>query len=326
MISFHNLTGNVFKNGNLTVKGLELCEKYFREVGQPVFEREFGSLTSRMAVGLVGDGSECYGYDDLLSRDHDWGPGFCIWLDALDYTTAGGNIQQVYESLPGTYKGYKQRLTSKWGGGRVGVFEIAGFYSGFIGKYQPPRNNGEWLVLPESFLAAATNGKVFHDPLGDFSKIRHALLRFYPEDVRLRKVASRCMTAGREGQYNFSRCVRRGEFYAAQYAETKFCADIMSLAFLLNRRYAPFYKWLHRATKELSILGDFLYHHILSLIAANDYHVKSRYIEAISHTVINELRQQGLSDLDSDYLPDHGPVVQQAIQDKKLREGNVWAA
>jgi hypothetical protein len=306
------------------MKGLELCERYFREEGQPVLEREFGRLFNRMAIGLVGDGSECYGYDDQISRDHDWGPSFCLWLTRDDYEVVGGKIQEVYNSLPRTYEGYSQRLSSQWGGGRVGVLEIGEFYRGFIGPYQPPSNYDEWLALPENALAVATNGKVFQDPLGEFTKIRRALLQFYPEDVRLKKIASRCMTIGREGQYNFSRCVKRGEFYAAQYAETKFCADAMSMVFLLNKHYAPFYKWIHRALKELPILGDYLYRCVSSMVEEHDYLVKAERIETISQALINELRRQGLSDHHSDYLPDHGPVVQQAIQDRRLRERNVW--
>jgi hypothetical protein len=306
------------------MKGLELCERYFRNEGQPVLEREFGSLFDRMAIGLVGDGSECYGYDDEISRDHDWGPSFCIWLTKGDYEAAGGRIREVYDRLPRTYEGYGQRMGSRWGEGRVGVLEIQAFYRGFIGPYQPPGNNGEWLVLPENALAAATNGKVFHDPLGEFTKIRAALLQFYPEDVRLKKIASRCMTAGREGQYNFPRCVKRGEFYAAQYGETKFCADAMSMVFLFNRRYAPFYKWTHRALKGLPVLGDSLYHGISNLVAERDYALKAERIERISQTLIGELRRQGLSDHPSDFLPDHGPIVQQSIQDQELRERNVW--
>jgi hypothetical protein len=306
------------------MKGLELCERYFREEGQPVLEREFGQLLSRMAIGLVGDGSECYGYDDQISRDHDWGPSFCIWLTKSDYEAVGEKIQKVYDGLPRTYEGYSHRLTSQWGGGRVGVLEIEAFYNGFIGPYQPPSNYDEWLLLPENALAAATNGKVFQDPLGEFTKVRSALFQFYPEDVRFKKIASRCMTIGREGQYNFSRCVKRKEFYAAQYAETKFCADAMSMVFLFNKRYAPFYKWIHRALKELPNLGDYLYHSVSDLVEERDYSVKAEQIEAISQALINELRQQGLSDHNSDYLPDHGPVVQQAIQDKRLRERNVW--
>jgi hypothetical protein len=277
-----------------------------------------------MAIGLVGNGSECYGYDDEISRDHDWGPSFCIWLTRNDYEALGDKIQMIYAGLPRTYKGYGPRLISQWGEGRVGVSEIGAFYGLFIGKYQPPKNCDEWLLLPENALAAVTNGKVFQDHLGEFTKIRSALLQFYPEDVRLKKIASRCMTIGQAGQYNFPRCVKRGEFYAAQYAETKFCADAMSMVFLLNKQYAPFYKWTHRALKELPNLGDDLYHSVSNLVETHDYSVKAEKIEAISQALINELRRQGLSEHTSDYLPDHGPVVQQAIQDRSLREGDVW--
>lgn len=306
------------------MKGLELCERYFRQEGRPVLEREFGPLFQRMAIGLVGDGSECYGYDDEISRDHDWGPSFCIWITKGDYESAGRKIQEVYDRLPRTFEGYSQRQSSQWGGGRVGVLEIGAFYRGFIGPYQPPQSLDEWLLLPENALAAATNGKVFQDPLGEFTKIRSGLLQFYPEDVRAKKIAARCMTIGREGQYNFSRCVKRGEFFAARYAETKFCVDVMSMVFLLNKRYAPFYKWIHRALKELPLLGDSLYHGIANLVKEEDDSVKAERIETLSQTLINELKRQGLSDHPSDFLPDHGPVVQQAIRDKALRERNVW--
>jgi len=305
------------------MKGLELCEKYFREEGQPALDREFGQLLNRMAIGLVGGGSECYGFDDEISQDHDWGPSFCIWLTKDDFKAVGGKIQEIYDALPRTYNGYSQRVSSRWGGGRVGVLEIEAFYSSFIGPYQPPNNYDEWLTLSENTLAAATNGKVFQDPLGEFTKVRCALLQFYPEDVRLKKIAARCMTMGREGQYNFSRCVKRGEIYAAQYAETKFCADAMSMVFLLNKRYTPFYKWTHRALKDLPN-GDSLYHLVSNLIEERSYSVKAEQIEKISQILINELRGQGLSNHKSDYLPDHGPVVQQNIQDKTLRERNVW--
>ena len=41
------------------MKGLERCVAYFREVGLPAFKKEFGPYLDRMAIGLVGDGSDC---------------------------------------------------------------------------------------------------------------------------------------------------------------------------------------------------------------------------------------------------------------------------
>jgi hypothetical protein len=307
------------------MKGLELCENYFQEVGLPLLQRECPELLDCMAIGLAGDGSECYGYDDEISRDHDWGPGFCIWLAKDDYEAIGRKVQEIYERMPRTYKGYGPRLLSQWGDHRIGTIEIGAFYRQFIGKYQPPNSYDEWLILPENALAAATNGKVFRDPLGEFTRIRESLLQFYPEDVRLMKIASRCMTIGQAGQYNFPRCAKRGELYAARHAEIKFCAEAMSLAFLLNKRYPPFYKWIHRALGELPCLGGYMSESIVNLVEEHDYLARTARIEAISQTLLGELRRQGLTDHASDFLPDHAPVIQQGIRDRRLREASVLA-
>ena len=40
----------------------------------------FSNFVSKIFIGLVGMGSECLGYDDEISRDHDFWTGFCIWL------------------------------------------------------------------------------------------------------------------------------------------------------------------------------------------------------------------------------------------------------
>ncbi len=305
------------------MKGLELCEKYFHEVGFAALRRECGDLVDRVAAGLVGDGSECYGYDDATSRDHDWGPGFCVWMTAVDYVASGEKAQVVYDNLPTSFDGY-ERLASQWGGGRVGAMAIGPFYERFIGRGGPPESLREWLLIPDNAFAAATNGKIFHDSLGEFSKIRALLLEHYPDDVRLKKLASRCMTTGQAGQYNFPRCAKRGEAYAAHHSETKFSFDAMSMVFLLNRKYAPFYKWLHRGVRQLPLAGEETYGLITALVEAKEWEKKSELIESISRVIIDELRRQGLSDSDSDYLPDHGPDVQARIGASEMSGLDVW--
>ena len=148
------------------MKGLELCESYFREVGLPVLERECPEILDRMAIGLVGDGSECYGYDDEISRDHDWGPGFCIWLPKDDYEAIGRKVQEIYERMPRTYKGYGPRLISQWGDHRIGALEIGAFYRQFIGKYQPPNNYDEWLDLAGECAGSSHQWHGLPGPLG----------------------------------------------------------------------------------------------------------------------------------------------------------------
>jgi hypothetical protein len=305
------------------MKGLQLAESYFNEYGMPIIRDKFPDYQERIAAGLIGDGSECLAFDDDISRDHDWGPGFCFWLAEKDYDEIGQAMQLEYDEMPGKYKEF-ERKTSDWGKGRVGVFEIGAFYKGFIGRPDAPKTLSDWLLIPDTYLSACTSGKVFYDPLGKFTGIQEDLLRFYPEDVRLVRIAAKCMSAAQSGQYNLSRCIRRGEFFAAQYAETKYCADIMSLVYLLNRKYTPYYKWIHRGISGLPILGDYVFKKIEGILGSNDHTEKQQLIEEISKAVIKELRTQDLSDLTSDFLLDHGPVIHDKITDEGLRKRNVW--
>jgi hypothetical protein len=306
------------------MKGLELAEDYFHAVGMPMLLEKFHALSGKIAAGLVGDGSECFGFDDEISMDHDWGPGFCLWLEKADFDKFGDLLETAMADLPKTFDGYGPRAVSPWGFGRIGVFEISSFYANFTGLDHIPGGLEEWLYIPENSLAACTNGKVFYDLSGEFSRWREALLAFYPEDVLLKKIASRCMTLAQFGQYNFMRCVKRKELVSARYAETKFCADAISIAFLLNKSYAPFFKWMHRGLLGLPILGKWLHAQIQQLMTTGDWDEKGEIIEQICRMIVSELRHQGLSDSGSPFLLDHGPVIQSKIRDENLRQRNVW--
>ena len=62
------------------MNGLELSRKFYLQYGKPMLEREFADHLGEIAVGIAGEGSECLGYDDDLSRDHDFEAGFCMWI------------------------------------------------------------------------------------------------------------------------------------------------------------------------------------------------------------------------------------------------------
>jgi hypothetical protein len=301
------------------MKGIELSEKYYNAHGLPMIETKFGSYAHRIAVGFAGPGSECFGFDDDISRDHDWGPGFCIWLTGEDYKDIGPNLQEAYENLPKIFQGFGPRAVSPGEEARTGVSEINTFYRTYLGLDHLPKTLMEWLSIQEQALATCTNGKIFSDPLGEFSRWRKELLGFYPEDVRLKKMASRCITAAQAGQYNFGRSLKRNDLFAARHSEMTFCADVISLVFLLNKRYAPFYKWMHHALKGLPVLGKTVYNMIADLLAEHDHQKKSAIIERICSKIIEELRLEGLSDSSSDFLLDHASNIHSRIADPVLR-------
>ena len=77
------------------MKGLELSRLYYEEMIKPMLEEQFSEFVPRIAAGLVGEGSQCFGFDDEISQDHDWGAFVCLWLTAEDYALFGKELQQA---------------------------------------------------------------------------------------------------------------------------------------------------------------------------------------------------------------------------------------
>ena len=305
------------------MKGMELSRLYYEKVCKPVIEKEAGELTERTAVGLVGEGSECYGYDDEISRDHDFGPSCCFWLTKEDYWKYGGKLREILDSLPKSFMSFPALKISEWGDGRRGVLNTESFYRKFTGKENGPETLNEWRMIPETNLSIVTNGSVFSDPLGEFTKIRNRLLEYYPEDIRLDKIASRCMKIAQSGQYNLGRCLKRGEFVAARIAEAEFINESIYMIYLLNKKYMPFYKWMHKDMQFLPILGKEV-HNLLNNLISIQNSEKPETAEKICGLIINELKIQGISENKSDFLLDHGPDIQRKISDESLRNSNPW--
>jgi len=311
------------------MNGLRLAEEYFFQHGLPMLDTKFGAYKYRIAAGLSGEGSECYGFDDELSRDHDWGAAFCLWLEPEDYKAIGQELQKAYDELPQSFMGFPKRIENPMVSGRIGVFSTPAFFRRLIGLDHVPATLEEWKMIPEYQLAAATNGKVFYDPSGEFTSFRQGLKTYYPEDIRLKKIAARCMTMAQAGQYNAGRCLYHGEMLTARHALSMFIESSISMVFLLNKEFMPFYKWMHRAMKPLPILGGKLFDMLEKLSGitclSDNAMVSSalRMVEEISALVIEELKRQGLSDSKSDFLFDHGPVVQMKIKTDWLRRMDV---
>lgn len=300
------------------MKGLALAEAYYWAHGEQMIQSCFPADAHRIAAGLVGPGSECFGFDDEISRDHDWGPAFCLWLTDSDEDRIGTALQESYDHLPKKFMGFGPRRTSPGEEKRTGVCSIRTFYAFYTGLDRPPRYAMEWMAIPEHALATCTNGKVFNDPMGEFTQWRKALKNYFPDDVRLKKIASRCITIAQAGQYNFPRGLKRKETFAVRYAEAEFCKDVLSLVFLLNKSYAPFYKWMHRGVKSLPVLGSRIHAMIAELIDTPEDEKKTTHIEAICTLLIEQLKREDLSNHNSEFLLDHARGIHARIEDPEL--------
>ena len=168
-------------------KGLALCAEFFHTCGEAMLGRDFAAQRHRIAAGLCGEGSECFGFDDAVSRDHDFGPRFFLFLTEEDNASFGYALARAYAALPQEFHGVRRLAANTVGAPRGGVLTIPAFYRRFTGCPGVPPENLAWLAVPEYALACAVSGAVFSDPLGEFSKIRAQLAKGYPEDVRRKK-------------------------------------------------------------------------------------------------------------------------------------------
>lgn len=265
------------------VSGLKLARAFWTQLGKPMIAAKYPQYTGRIAAGLVGHGSECYGFDDTYSQDHDFGPRFCLWLTDEDYAAVGEQLEADYEALPrkfsvdaqgrvtfeaharsdasGTFPsaGAGSPVTPRAQGAnrRDGVFRIGDFFESITGYHTAPAQTAphEWLMLQESTLAAATNGEVFADPTGLFSKTRQGFKNM-PDDVRLALISKRLGMIAQAGQYNLPRSLKRGDGAAAWLSIHEFVQATASLVFLVNVPmvvgYMPYYKWQFAALRKLS--------------------------------------------------------------------------
>ncbi len=299
------------------MKGLELSRAHWEAVVAPAVAARLPALLPRVAAGLAGEGSECFGFDDDVSRDHDFDPSPCLWLSASDFASYGDSLAALLESLPPPPR---SPLVTPEGRGRRGVHQTGAFYRRFLGLPRAPRTLDEWRAAPEAGLAAATNGAVFSDPLAGFSAVRDGLLAFFPEDLRLARLARHLHAAGQSGQYNWARSLRRGESVAAALALAEFVDAALAVAFLLARRYRPFPKWAHRALGGLPPPGPRLRALLAALVEAprSAPALGLELVEEISALLAGSLRAEGLSSTPSDFLVDHAREIAGRVSDSLL--------
>jgi len=317
------------------MNALDLSERFFFEMALPSLQREFPLEWQRMGAGLVGNGSDCFGFDDEISRDHDWGVELFVWLSERDYESLGDDVRAWKRELWTHHPEVAFREVSSYGTHET-ITTPDRFYQHLVGFPHGPSSVLEWRRVPEESLALCVNGRVFSDPLGEFSLTRQHLLEYYPEDLRRKKIAARCLAAAQTGQYNFLRCAQRGDTVAKELTLSRFAQDVIHLVFLLNRRYMPYYKWSYRAMCDLEVLStdvapelerlwsDEVVEGELDLGTRLVFEVSSRdrcravVVERICSLIACELRRQGLSGSSSSFLVEHGEAVQATINDPDL--------
>ncbi len=296
------------------MKGLELAERFFNEYGKDLIK----GVEHLVAVGLIGSGSECLGYDDEISTDHDFEPAFTVFLpseDILDRKTAF-ELERSYARLPKEFLGFKRSPLSPVGGIRHGVIRLAEFFIEKVGCAEGKLDLDGWFSLPEHALLEATNGKVFFDGRGELSEIRKGL-SYLPEEIRLKKLAGKLLLMGQSGQYNYQRLIKRGDTAAARLASFEFVKSSLHAIFLLNKAYLPYYKWQFRALRELPYLA-YLSEPLEKILSGD-----GALIEYVVEEIVGEARRLELTDFSGSEAEGHAYSVNERIKDPEIRNLNI---
>ena len=284
--------------------GLALSRMFYEQYGKPMIHEKFPEYEDRIAAGLVGQGSECFGFDDCFSTDHDFGPGFCIWLTKKDYKKIGKKLQKEYDRLPKEFMGYT-RLSTDNAGKRVGVFRIDKFYKNLLGFKGVPDDELTWLQTEDDRFAHAVNGEVFEDGPGVFSAVRDELLKYYPDSVWRRKIAKCASLMSQTGQYNYPRMLQRGDLVTASVCRSEFIRQTMQMMYLLARQYAPYYKWMYKGLSKLPDSQRIADELDMLARSAVDEGLAHDFIRSICKEVLQQLCRLDLVSGDDDYLDHH---------------------
>lgn len=304
------------------MKGIEIAKAYYNQYAKQVLREEFADVLPHIAVGLCGSGSECLGYDDDISRDHDFEPGFCIFLpdeDTVDRKTAF-RLERAYAKLPKEFMGLKRSILSPVGGNRHGVIRLSDFLNEKLGTPDGRLSTEAWLKILEHALLEVTSGEIFFDGSGTFGRIREYLTNM-PDDVFKKRLAGNLLIMAQAGQYNYTRCIKHGEQAAAQLAVYEFVNAAINVIFLLNGKYRPFYKWCFKALRQLPLFSEFgdTFEFLLTTDNGDTASTKYEIIEDIAISIINELQNRNLTDAVCLDLEKHAYSVNDKIGDATIR-------
>ena len=310
------------------MNGIELSRAFYEQFGKAMLREKFPHLKDKIAVGIAGSGSDCYGYDDDISRDHDYEAGFCIFLPGEDVVSRRDEflLERAYNALPSEFMSVKRPQLSPVGGNRRGVIRYADFFERFTGDKEGRLSDLQLLSLPENYLFEATDGEVFYDGYGRFSEIR-SRLRTLPEDVRTKKIAGNVLIMNQSGQYNYFRCVRRGDEGACQLALTEFVKAAMSVVFLLNGEYKPYYKWCFYALRRLKSMSETADMFEKLLTADNkgeNVEKKEKILSGVADIIAGAVSKRYDVNGDGD-LEKLAYAVNNKIKSEKLRNLNIFA-
>lgn len=247
--------------------GNGLSQRFFEKVVGPSLYESFPCLS--YAAARVGLGSEILGYDTDLSADHDYGPCAQLFLPAAGFSEIAPAVMKALDSsLPEVFEGWPVRYPTNVRPPDVGpdagmlgsdhgveIYTVTAWCDWFLGRqFTNDLTPQDWLSYSEQTFLTVTAGPVFRDDFGEFTSLR-TRLSYFPRDVWLYKLASQWGRIAEERAY-VGRAGDAGDDIGSRVIAGRMVGNIMRLAMLIERRYAPYPKWFGTAFSELECASD----------------------------------------------------------------------
>ncbi len=220
------------------------------------------------AAGLFGPGSDVLGYDTARSMDHDWGPRLILVLNDADLAEWAPRLDAMFRrALPRTVAGFP--IGTAEFAAEPGIRHMVDLDHGdpvdhLITITSPGRwlsaqlgiasidelSPATWVSVSEQALLETTSGEIFRDDSGAITAIRDALA-WYPDAVWRYRMAAQWKRIDQLEPF-VGRCGEVGDDLGSQLVAMSLVRDVVKLAFLMERQYAPYPKWLGTAFSRLA--------------------------------------------------------------------------
>ncbi len=244
------------------VPAAQLSRDFYAEVVRPLLSERPHS------AALLGRGSDVLGYDSERSTDHGWGPRLLVLLDDED---AVEELRGVLDArLPERFKGWPVRFG--WEAveptHHVTVSTLPDWLFEHLGADATAGMSLlDWLLTPQQKLLGVVAGAVHADISGALRLLREALA-WYPDQIWRWILACQWHRLAQEEAF-VARAAEVGDETGSAVTAARLVRDMMRLALMLDRRYAPYQKWLGTAFARAKH-ADSLPAHLTDAVHARD--------------------------------------------------------
>ena len=226
---------------------IDISRRFFIEIVEPILAEQFPDELAAGAFGVFGHGSEALRMDDEYSSDHHWG----LRIDALFpheiYLARGAKRCATWSALVCRRRSKATRCDRRmWPASGFAPESLQRFFAAYHRHRSCARNLCRVAADPgrRHHSRHQRRGLARFDTVS-FTQIRATLAGYYPEPVRLRRIAHWCRYYSGMGAYALKRAILRDNEYYANITFTRAIRLAVQLAFLLERRYFPYDKWTY---------------------------------------------------------------------------------